>query len=121
MSSCVAWASDVMLFQPENKKYSATVFAGASCDVKVHPRLRKETENRQWSLRKQKLSQRLKIRHRTAKSRDPVKPRGPFYTCKHARTYIPTCFSYIPAKIDGGCYLDVDSMTYQASCQANET
>jgi hypothetical protein len=49
-----------------------------------------------------------------------VKPRGPFYACNHARTH-PRAFVDIRAGItaqDGGCYLALDSMTCQASCQA---
>jgi hypothetical protein len=37
------------------------------------------------------------------------------------RTYTPTCFCRHSARNsgqDGGCYLALDSMTYQASCQA---
>jgi hypothetical protein len=53
-------------------------------------------------------------------SRPGVKPRGPFYACKHARTH-PRVFVDISAGIpaqDGGCYLALDSVTYQASWQA---
>jgi hypothetical protein len=49
-----------------------------------------------------------------------VKPRGPFYACKHARTH-PRVFVDIRAGIpaeDGGCYLALDSVTYQTSCEA---
>jgi hypothetical protein len=49
-----------------------------------------------------------------------IKPRGPFYVCKHARTH-PRVFidirTGIPAQ-DDGCYLALDLVTYQASCQA---
>jgi hypothetical protein len=50
-----------------------------------------------------------------------VKPRGPFYACKHARTHARVYVDIsagIPAE-DGGCYLALDSVTYQASCQAS--
>jgi uncharacterized Zn-finger protein len=49
-----------------------------------------------------------------------VKPRGPFYACKHARTH-PRVFVDISGRNsgqDGGCYHASDSVTYQASCQA---
>jgi hypothetical protein len=53
-----------------------------------------------------------------------VRPRGPFYVCKHARTH-PRVFvdirAGIPAEV-GGCHLILDSVTdytspNQASCQ----
>jgi hypothetical protein len=49
-----------------------------------------------------------------------VKPRGPSYACKYARTH-PRVFVDIRAGIpaqDGGCYLVLDSVTNQASLQA---
>jgi hypothetical protein len=49
-----------------------------------------------------------------------VKPRGPLYACKNARTH-PRVFVDIRAGIpaqDGGCYLALYSMTYEASCHA---
>jgi hypothetical protein len=42
-----------------------------------------------------------------------VKPRGPFYACKHTRTHprvIVDISAGIPAQ-DGGCYLAFDSVT----------
>jgi hypothetical protein len=41
-----------------------------------------------------------------------VKPRGPFYACKHARTHARVLLTFragIPAQ-DGGCYLAFDSV-----------
>jgi hypothetical protein len=45
-----------------------------------------------------------------------VKPRGPFYACKHARVFVD--ISGRNSGQDGGCYLAFASVTYQASCQA---
>jgi hypothetical protein len=48
-----------------------------------------------------------------------VKPRGSFYACKHARTHSRVFVDIragIPAE-DDGCYLALDSVTYQASWQ----
>jgi hypothetical protein len=46
-----------------------------------------------------------------------VKPRGPIYACKHARTHARVFVELagIPTQA-GGCYLAFDSVTYQASC-----
>jgi hypothetical protein len=46
-----------------------------------------------------------------------VEPRGPFYACKHARTHARVFVDIragIPAQ-DGGCYLALDSVMYQAT------
>jgi hypothetical protein len=48
-----------------------------------------------------------------------VKPRGPFYECKHALTH-PRVFVDISGRNsgqDGGCYPALDSVTLPASCQ----
>jgi hypothetical protein len=45
-----------------------------------------------------------------------VKPRGPFYACKHGRTHARV---FVDMSAGGGCYLALVSVTYQASCQAN--
>jgi hypothetical protein len=45
------------------------------------------------------------------------------FLCIETRTYTPRVFVDIRAGIpaqDGGCYLALDSMTYQASCQGNQ-
>jgi hypothetical protein len=49
-----------------------------------------------------------------------VKPRAPFYACKHARAH-HVRFVYISAGIPAehrGCYLALDAVTYQTCCQA---